>query len=77
MNDRLIKLVEEIREDEPLEPKHWIEIFHNWNEYYKTGVEWGAAYITGESRDLIFERHNFFGSTPEEALIKLEKFLNL
>lgn len=75
MNEQLIKLAEQIREDEPFEPKRWIEISFNYP--YKEGgeLEWRASYIIGESLDIILEQHNFFANTPEKALNKLEEYL--
>ena len=75
MNEQLIRIAKQVREDEPFENKEWIEIGFNYPLDKENELEWRASHIIGESLDSIVEQHNYFGKTPQEALDKLEKSL--
>lgn len=80
MNERLIKIAEKIKTDEPFENKEWLELSFNYGvwvdgEYNEFAIEWVASHIFGENRDNISHQSNFFGKTPDEALSKLEESL--
>ena len=80
MNQDLIEIAEKIRTDEPFEHKEWIELSFNYGkwvggEYDEFAIEWVVSHIIGEDRDHISIQSNYFGDTPEEALLKLKKTL--